>query len=64
MSLLLPWLLVKIYRMVPAFIRGCYPGFTTSTSHLFQYGDDWNTLFHLVALSGNPHKPMPGPYPG
>lgn len=54
------WLAVKIYRLVPAAVRGWYPGFPVSTSHLFQRGDGWPRVWELVGDSKVPRPPMPG----
>lgn len=56
------WLAVRAYRTVPACVRGHYPGFPVSTSHLFRWGMGWRDIVTLTVASGNPHKPMPGPY--
>lgn len=59
MNKVIPWLIVKVYRMVPPSIRGHYPGFTVSTSHLFQYGDGWGRIAQLVGDSKPPRPKMP-----
>jgi hypothetical protein len=50
---------VKIYRMVPARIRGYYPGFPTSTSHLYQKGGGWTMIRNLMGDSKVPRPDMP-----
>lgn len=53
------WLAVKVYRMVPKAIRGHYPGFPTSTSHLFRYGQTWADIATYIGDSKVPRPPMP-----
>jgi hypothetical protein len=54
-----PFAVVKIYRLVPAAVRGHYPGCPVSTSHLFAYGDGWGVLFRLVGDTKPPRPKMP-----
>lgn len=53
------WLAVKAYRAVPAPIRGLYPGFPTSTSHLFRWGMGWAEIGRFIGDSKAPRVPMP-----
>ena len=59
MNAITAWCAVRIYRMVPAVIRGHYPGFTISTSHRFRYGDTWATVRQLIGDSKPPRPTLP-----
>lgn len=59
MNKLTAFLAVRIYRMVPAIVRGHYPGFPTPTSHLFRWGQTWADIATYVGDSKVPRTPMP-----